>query len=320
MAQASGFLIEAFLEAFMAEKGASENSLKAYQKDLTAFAAFIRRSGSAEGQELCDAQEADILAYLTQLKEKDVAQSSIARLLSCLNSFYGFLQQEGHIAENPAKQIARPKAGQNLPKYLTETEVRQLLQCVYGREAKSDKAQADKYRLICLMELLYATGMRVSELVSLKHQNVSLARARIVVKGKGNRERMIPLGDEAVDALRNWQAHLHAKGVVKNSDFLFPSRGKVGHITRQRFAQMLEECATAAGLGHKKLTPHVLRHAFATHLLAGGASLLSVQKLLGHSDISTTQIYTKVMQSRQQELVQKAHPLAQMPKPDKAPD
>lgn len=304
----------------MAEKGASENSFKAYQKDLTDFASFVSRSGSAGGPELCDISEADILAYLTELKTKGMAQRSVARLLSCLNSFYGFLQQEGQIAENPVKQIVRPKTGQSLPKYLTETEVRQLLQSVYGREAKSKKAQADKYRLICLMELLYATGMRVSELVSLKHQNVSLARARIVVKGKGNRERMIPLGDDAVDALRNWQAYLHAQGTVKNADFLFPSRGKVGHITRQRFAQLLEDCAKAAGLEHKKLTPHVLRHAFATHLLAGGASLLSVQKLLGHRDISTTQIYTKVMQSHQQELVQKAHPLAKMPKPDKTSD
>ncbi|MGC6472815.1 MAG: tyrosine recombinase [Parvibaculales bacterium] len=302
----SGLLIEAFLETMSAEQGASKHTLAAYGNDLKGLAAFLEPNG----QSLQSAERADILAYLDKIAAQGKAASTAARLVSSLTKFYTYLVLEGVVPASPVDRLPRPKTGQALPKYLSQDDVERLMRAVYDMPAETDKAEGEKRRLICLLEILYATGVRVSELVSIRQQNISLSRGRLIVLGKGHRERMVPLGGKAQEALAKWQSWLVEQKKFLGSPYLFPSRSADGHLTRQRFAQLLETAARRAGMGDRRLTPHVLRHAFATHLLANGAQLTSVQKMLGHSNISTTQIYTRVLQSRQQELVENAHPLA----------
>ena len=309
----SGFLIESCLETLSAEQGASKHTLTAYGNDLKGFAAFLRQ----ERHSLLTADRRHVTDYLDAMVAQGKAASTSARLLSSLTKFYGYLVGEGLVPSSPVENLPRPKAGQTLPKYLSQTDVERLMGAVYNMPADTERADVDKRRIICLLEILYATGVRVSELVSIRRQNISLARGRLIVHGKGQRERMIPLGGKASDALAKWQDVLAEQKQHLGSPYLFPSRSKSGHLTRQRFTQLLETACLAAGMGGRKITPHVLRHAFATHLLANGAQLTSVQKMLGHSNISTTQIYTRVLQSRQQELVENAHPLAGgLPEPD----
>lgn len=298
-------LREAFLETLTAEQGASVNTIAAYKSDLTRYGAYL----AAQDLDFLTARETDLADFMTAIHVEGLAASSAARLLSAIKKLHMFLISEGIRDDDPSQNIKRPKTNRPLPHYLSESETASLLNAAYVLTAKTAPAQQQKLRIICLLEVLYATGLRVSELVSLKRQNVNPHRQNLTIKGKGGRERMVPFNETAKEALLNWTA-LRDKGAFeRQSAFLFPSRAKQGYITRQRFAQHLDELAQAAGIG-KKVTPHIIRHAFATHLLAHGADLRSVQQMLGHADIATTQIYTHILQSQQVELVQKAHPLA----------
>ncbi len=291
-----------FLDMLAAERGAAENTLEGYRRDLTDFAAFAQKQGRA-------AQDADadvIRAYLKHLTGRGMAPRTQARRLSALRQFFRFLFAERMRGDDPTTVIDAPKAGRALPKYLSEAEVDLLLACA------ANHAGADGKRLVALMEILYATGLRVSELVGLPLGAVTRDGLMLMVRGKGGKERMVPLSEPAGDAISDYlgvRARFLPKG-VKDSPFLFPSRAKQGFLTRARFAQILKELAVEAGLDPARVSPHVLRHSFASHLLAHGADLRALQQMLGHADISTTQIYTHVLDERLKRLVQSAHPLA----------
>lgn len=302
--------ISAFSEAQMAERGASENTRLSYGRDLIDFGDWLARKNLA----FSTAERADIEAYLVFCEAQGLAQSTRARRLSSIKQIYRFAYEEGWRSENPSLQIRGPGRSKRLPKTLSEEEVSALLSAA-GRMGRT---AADKQRNTCLMELLYATGMRVSELVSLP---VSAARGdprMLLVRGKGDKERMVPLSPPAREALRDWlvlrdraeDLAKQEKG-TKPSPFLFPSRGKDGHFTRVGFYQLIKDIAVHAGVSPAKVTPHTLRHAFATHLLAHGADLRAIQTLLGHADLSTTEIYTHVLEDRLKDLVLTHHPLAQ---------
>jgi integrase/recombinase XerD len=291
--------IEAFLEMLAAERGAALNTLAAYRRDLESFAAGL--DGALQA-----ASEEDIRRYLAQLAGAGRAASTSARRVSALRQFFRFLYAEGARADDPSARIDSPRRGRPLPKLLSEDEVERLLAAARQMEGPEGR------RLVALMELLYATGLRVSELLSLPHPALSGERRYLVVRGKGGRERMVPLSEPSIQALGEYEAvraHFVA-GRPATARWLFPSRGKSGHLTRQRFAQLVDELAQAAGIPPTRVSPHTLRHAFASHLLARGADLRAVQKMLGHADISTTQIYTHVLQERLRALVEEHHPLA----------
>ncbi|WP_090214615.1 site-specific tyrosine recombinase XerD [Litoreibacter janthinus] len=300
--------IETFLDAQSAELDASENTLLAYGRDLIDFSGWL----SDRGQTFETATRADVEDYLIHCDDQGLAQSTRARRLSAIKQLYRFAYEEGWREDNPAIQIKGPGRRKSLPKTLSVEEVDRLL----GAAQTSARSQDDRLRNTCLMELLYATGMRVSELVTLP---VSAARGdprMLLVKGKGGKERMVPLAASARDALAVWidtrdaqDAAAQSKG-KPSSKFLFPSRGKQGHLTRHRFYMLIKELAVAGGVDPSKVTPHTLRHAFATHLLANGADLRAIQTLLGHADISTTEIYTHVLDERLKDLVMEHHPLA----------
>lgn len=300
--------IAAFLDAMLGETDAAENTLLAYNRDLQAFHAYLRtaRTGfEAAGRE-------DIENYLITLDNSGIARSTRARHLSSIRQFYRFVFEEGWRKDNPAARIKGPRREKSLPKTLSESDVDALLEAAQN----TGISDADKARNICLFQLLYATGMRVSELVSLP---VSSARGRpqmLLIRGKGGKERMVPLSPPAHEALKTWLVfrdeaeNQPERSKPVNSVFLFPSRGKLGHLTRIRFYTLVKEVAVNAGLDPGRVTPHTLRHAFATHLLAGGADLRVIQMLLGHADISTTEIYTHVLDERLKTLVLDHHPLA----------
>lgn len=301
--------ISAFLEAQAAELDAAENTLLAYGRDLKDYAGFLGR----KGLNAADAQKADIEAYLVDCEAQGLAASTRARRLSAVKQLYRFAFEEGWRGDNPTLRISGPGKAKRLPKTLSEDEVTRLIEAArtHGR------SEADRFRNACLMELLYATGMRVSELVGLP---VAAARGNpqmLLVRGKGGKERMVPLSPPARVALIEWLAcrdeveDKARKRGIPPSRFLFPSRGKEGHLTRHRFHGMLKEIAVAAGVSPEAVTPHRLRHAFATHLLAHGADLRAIQTLLGHADVSTTEIYTHVLDERLKELVLEHHPLAE---------
>lgn len=300
--------IETFLDAQAAELDASENTLLAYGRDLIDFAGWLADLGPSFN----NASRADVEDYLIHCDNQGLAQSTRARRLSAIKQLYRFAYEEGWRDDNPAIQIKGPGRKKSLPKTLSVEEVDRLL----GAAQTSARGQDDRLRNTCLMELLYATGMRVSELVTLP---VSAARGdprMLLVKGKGGKERMVPLAASARDALAVWintrdalEEVAQAKG-KPGSKYLFPSRGKGGHLTRHRFYMLIKELAVAGGVDPSKVTPHTLRHAFATHLLANGADLRAIQTLLGHADISTTEIYTHVLDERLKELVMEHHPLA----------
>lgn len=297
---------EAFLEMLVAERGAALNTIAAYRRDLEDFAAFLgKRRTEPHG-----AAAEDVRAYLAAGSRAGLNPRTAARRLSTLRQFHRFLASEGVRADDPTAAIDSPKRGRALPKIMGEAEVEALLEAAVRREG------AEGVRLHALLEVLYSTGLRVSELVGLPLAAVGRDPRFMVVRGKGGKERMVPLGEKAEAALARWRAvrPRFLRG-GRESKWLFPSRGAGGHLTRQRFAQLLKELAPEAGLDPAKLSPHVLRHAFATHLLNRGADLRSVQRLLGHSDISTTQIYTHVLDDRLKSLVQTHHPLARGLKP-----
>ena len=300
-----------FIDMLAAERGAALNTQAAYEKDLRSLAAFLQHRKT----DLTLASGDDLRAYLVELDARGMASSSVARQISVFKRFYKFLLMENMRGDNPAEGLARPKTQRPLPKLLSPEETQWLIEAAYHLPQDSDKQIADRLRAICLIEVLYAAGLRVSELVSLPR--AALDGPFMLVRGKGGRERMVPLSEAAQRAMADWLAHLGKSA----SPFLFPARGKLGHLTRQRFAQILQALAIKAGIEPSRISPHVVRHAFATHLVQGGADLRAVQHMLGHADISTTQIYTHVLDERKRQLVEGAHPLARMkglPKPREA--
>ncbi|MCF6344163.1 MAG: site-specific tyrosine recombinase XerD [Devosiaceae bacterium] len=295
-------LIENFLEMMSAERGAAKNTIEAYERDLDDFADFLTKTT----KKLLNANNSEIISYLSFLDKQGLAASTVARKLSALKQFYQFMVLENLRKDDPTRIISAPKTARNLPKVLLVDEVSNLLEAAQNaaeKEVNSNKKSIKALRLNVLLELLYATGMRVSELVSLKRQGVMRDSFFINIIGKGGRERVVPLNDGARDLLVLWLEKSN-KGV-----FLFPAKGKSGHIERQVFARELKDLSIRAGINPDRISPHVLRHAFASHLLQGGANLRIVQTLLGHADISTTQIYTHVLDERLRQLVAK-HPLA----------
>ncbi|MBI2236181.1 MAG: site-specific tyrosine recombinase XerD [Magnetospirillum sp.] len=293
---------EAFLEMMAAERGAAANTLDAYRRDLDDLRDFLARRGRG----LDHAEVEDLRAYLAQLAAAGMAARTQARRLSCLRQFYRFLFAEGARPDDPSSTLDSPRPGRPLPKYLHEAEVEALLTAARGLD------QPAATLMTALLELLYATGLRVSELVSLPMSAVARDPAVLVVRGKGSKERMVPLGEPARQALKAWRALRDALLPKKQpSRWAFPSHGRSGHLTRDGFAKMLERVTLAAGIEPCRVSPHVLRHSFASHLLAHGADLRSVQQMLGHADIATTEIYTHVLDEQRTRLVQRHHPLAQ---------
>ena len=313
-------LVALYLDMLAAERGAEKNTLAAYGRDLEDFSAYLKGAGRS----IAKASTDDLRAYLRELSRRGMRVTTVARRLSAIRQLYKFLYAEGQRADDPAAVLEGPKRERALPKTLTLAEVDHLLRAAGTSDPAAPlPVRLRAARLACLLELLYATGLRVSELVALP---VSAARkdARvIVVRGKGNKERLVPLNDAAKRAMVAYLNLLaesggdaplptlpRKRGKVGRG-WLFPSFGESGHLTRQHFARELKALAGAAGLRAAQVSPHVLRHAFASHLLHNGADLRVVQTLLGHADISTTQIYTHVLEERLKSLVRDLHPLAQ---------
>jgi integrase/recombinase XerD len=300
-----GHLVGAFLEMMSAERGAAKNTIEAYRRDLADYSQFLGRKGVA----LTSAGREQVTQYLAELDANGIAASSSARKLSAIRQFHKFLAADGIRADDPTRIIASPKARRSLPKVLSIEEIDRLLQLAESEielEGATDAQRAMSHRLYLLLELLYATGMRVTELVSLKRAQVMRDASFLTIRGKGNKERIVPLTDRARDAVKAYVATLEP-----GSAWLFPAGGETGYLSRQVFARELKDLAARAGIGAARISPHVLRHAFASHLLAGGADLRVVQTLLGHSDISTTQIYTHVLDEKLRTLVETHHPLAE---------
>jgi integrase/recombinase XerD len=300
--------IRAFLAMAAAERGAAKNTIEAYSRDLGDYLDYLVGAGLTSET----VGVSDIRGYLQSLAERDFKGTTIARRLSALRQFHGFLYAEGMRADDPTVTLEGPRRGKPLPKVMSIEDVDRLLGVVAGeveRHSKPGKAQTAALRLAALIELLYATGMRVSELVALPAQSFASAREGMMIKGKGSKERLVLLTDAAKAAVLRFRQALEAGGEHRGSKFLFPSEGELGHLPRQVFARDLKRLAGAAGLKAEALSPHVLRHAFATHLLQNGADLRIVQQLLGHADIATTQIYTHVLDDRARSMVRDLHPL-----------
>ncbi len=293
-----------------AERGLARNSIDAYRRDLACFAAYLAPSGVT----LAGADSESVRGFVAEQRRSGVAARTASRRLSCLRQFYRFLLTDGRRDDDPTAPVDSPTLPRTLPGVLSEEEVERLLGAVWPDEdaaEMSSKREADGLRLRAMIELLYGSGLRVSELVSLPLHAVSAETQSLLVRGKGGKERLVPLGVPARRALDAYLAvrdrHL-ADGAP--SRWLFPSRGASGHLTRHRLAQMLKALAQAAGIEPGRVSPHALRHAFASHLLAHGADLRAVQKMLGHADIATTEIYTHVLDERLKRLVEAGHPLA----------
>jgi integrase/recombinase XerD len=290
--------VEAFLEMLAAERGAARLTLSAYRHDLADAAAFLGGAIEASTTE-------DLRRYLARLARAGLAPRTAARRLSALRQFYRFLFTDGRRKDDPTAALDAPRLGRPLPKLVSVAEAARLL------EAARARGGAEGARLLCLLELLYGAGLRVSELVGLPLAAARGERRFLVLRGKGEKERLVPLGEPARAALG---AYLALRGAFleaeRSARFLFPSRSAEGHLTRRRCGQLLKELALESGIDPARLSPHVLRHAFATHLLDRGADLRSVQEMLGHADIATTQIYTHVAGERLQRLVSEHHPLA----------
>jgi integrase/recombinase XerD len=321
-------LIALYLDMLAAERGAGANTLAAYGRDLADFSAHLGAKGRLVGSATTD----DVRGYLAALDKRSFAATSVARRLSAIRQLYRFLYAEGHRRDDPAAILEGPRRGRTVPKVLSIAEVDRLLAAARTAGAQAELSAPERLRavrLTCLIEVLYATGLRVSELVTLPVSAAELEARMLIVRGKGGKERLVPLNEPAKQAMRDYLALLtkaspQAAGrktakppaakphaAPPRSKWLFPSFGDSGHLTRQHFARDLKELAAAAGLHADKVSPHVLRHAFASHLLHNGADLRVVQTLLGHADISTTQIYTHVLEERLKSLVRDLHPLAQ---------
>lgn len=308
-------LVDAFLDMLTTERGAAMNTRQAYWRDLADVSAFLKSQNS----DIDRASTDQLKAYLKDLSEKvntkgtnkgTIAVRTVARRLSALRQFYRYLVSEGRREDDPTSTIESPKQGRTLPKTLSEDEVNTLI-----KTASTDQ-DAESYRLVCLLEMLYATGLRVSELVGLPLSAIDEKAEMLIVAGKAGRERMVPLSTPAKTALTKYLSHRKEHISMddkdaKNNKWLFPSKTSgSGHLTRQRFAQLLKDLAKAAEIDEDRVSPHVLRHAFATHLLNNGADLRSVQKMLGHADIATTQIYTHILGESMKETVKEKHPLS----------
>jgi integrase/recombinase XerD len=308
-------LINLFLDMLAAEQGAGENTLDAYRRDLTDFSEFLGRAG----QSFAGAETERLRDYLADLDTRGFKSSSVARRLSAMRHLFRFLLNERIRSDDPAAILSGPKRGRGLPKVLSIADVDRMLTRATELTQSQDASPLQRLRamrLHCLLEVLYATGLRVSELVALPLSASRRDARMIVVRGKGNKERLVPLNEASRRAMADYLAALEAlkpanKKNAAPSKWLFPSFGESGHLTRQHFARDLKELAAASGLAPRLVSPHVLRHAFASHLLHNGADLRIVQTLLGHTDISTTQIYTHVVEERLKSLVRDLHPLAE---------
>jgi len=294
--------VEAFLEMMASERAAAANTLTAYARDLADVRGFLAR----RGRDLASATAEDLEAYFGDLSDRGLSAATAARRRSAARQLFRFVLEEGWLTEDPTRRVAAPRLGRPLPHVLTRDEAVRLIEAAAARDG------AGGARLAAMVELLYASGLRISELTALPIAPILQDPAYLIVKGKGGKERLAPLNDAARAAVRAYLPFRQTflpKG-VKSSPWLFPSRSRAGRLTPRRFAQLLDEAAVAAGLDPAKVSPHVLRHAFATHLLEGGADLRVVQTLLGHADIATTQIYTHVAEGRLREVVETKHPLA----------
>ena len=307
-ARDEGF-VELFLDMLAAERGASRNTLDAYRRDLGDYAEFLHANGSNIARVSTD----EVRSYLAALVKRGMAPNSSARKLSAIRQLHRFLYTEGKRGDDPAAVLEGPRRGRPLPKILSIEEVTRLFEAAHDAAHVKDIKPAEKLRavrLICLLEVLYASGLRVSELIALPASAARSESETITVRGKGNKERLVPLGKTARKAMRDYLKML-SESKSGGTRWLFPSFGASGHVTRQHVARELKTLADTAGIDHRKMSPHVLRHAFASHLLANGADLRVVQTLLGHADVSTTQIYTHVLDERLKNMVRDLHPLAE---------
>ncbi len=308
-------LVDAFLDMLTTERGAAMNTRHAYWRDLADVSLYLR---SKKSSDVDKASTADLQAYLKDLSEKThvkgqhsgkIAVRTVARRLSALRQFYRFTVSENIRQDDPTSTIESPKQGRTLPKTLSESEVSALI------KTAGMGASAESVRLVCLLEMLYATGLRVSELVGLPMSAIGEQNQFLMIAGKAGRERMVPLSDPAQKALKNYmdvrKQFIASDDASRQAEWLFPSRtSDSGHLTRQRFAQLLKDLARAAVIDEDRVSPHILRHAFATHLLSHGADLRAVQKMLGHADIATTQIYTHIVGDKMKKTVKDKHPLS----------
>jgi integrase/recombinase XerD len=304
----AGNQVELFLDMMATERGASRNTLEAYRRDLDDYSQFL----DGKKKDVGAANTEDIRAYLAALSRRKLAAASVARRLSSVRQLHRFLYAEGRRKDDPAAVLEGPRRGRPLPKVLAVEEVTKLLVAAHERAEAAKSSKADRLRamrLACLLEVLYATGLRVSELIALPASSARSKSEVITVRGKGGKERLVPLSQIA---RRTMQQYLSLREEVNaaESRWLFPSFGDSGHVTRQHVGRELKALALSAGIEPRKMSPHVLRHAFASHLLANGADLRIVQALLGHADVSTTQIYTHVLDERLKSMVRDLHPLA----------
>ncbi len=309
-------LVDSFLDMLTTERGAAMNTRQAYWRDLADFSLYLRSTFS---KEIVDVTTEDIKSYLEDLGNKihvkgqnkaQIATRTVARRLSALRQFYRYLVSENIRKDDPTSTIESPKQTRTLPKTLSEAEVSTLI------KTAGQGGGADSVRLVCLLEMLYATGLRVSELVGLPMSAIGEDMQFLMVAGKGGRERMVPISEPAQKALKSYldlrKQFIGSDDTGTQAQWLFPSRtSESGHLTRQRFAQLLKDLADAAGIEAGRVSPHILRHAFATHLLSNGADLRSVQKMLGHADIATTQVYTHIIGEQAKETVEEKHPLSE---------
>jgi integrase/recombinase XerD len=301
-------LTELFFDMLAAERGAQANTIAAYSRDLDDLAAHLRGVGKTIGS----AQTDDLRGYLARLRERGFQAASVARRLSAIRQFYRFLYAERYRHDDPAVIIEGPRRGRALPKVLSIAEVDRLLGAARAatERAALPLARLRALRLLCLLEVLYATGLRISELTQLPATAATLDDRMLIIRGKGGKERLAPLNKAAKTVMREYLDLRAQIGRAAQSQWLFPSFGESGHLTRQHVARELKRLACAAGLKPDRISPHVLRHAFASHLLQNGADLRVVQTLLGHADISTTQIYTHVLRERLKSMVRDLHPLS----------
>jgi len=302
-------LLDLFLDMLMAERGAAENTRLAYQRDLIDYTSFLSERGSGP----LEADTGVVRAYLADLADRGLSAASAARRLSSLRQFHKFLYLDGQRGDDPSLLVEAPRQGRRLPKTMSIDEVGRLL--AVSAEGLDDPERSLRERIraartACLLEILYATGLRVSELIALPLSAAGTESQLLAIKGKGGRERLVPLSGEAKDAIKRYRGLLAQSPHPVDSAWLFPADSESGHVTRQAFARDLKLVAALAGLDTRRISPHVLRHAFASHLLQNGADLRVVQELLGHADVSTTQIYTHVLDERMRAMVRDLHPMS----------